>query len=435
MSFPTLSVYSELIATYPTWTSLSGYLSFAYKLRIDDNSTPESPYALIRYVKGQTDLSNPVARAFRSVVWDTIRNRPVSVTSWKSADGETLPDAPSKDYTVEQFHDGTLVGLFWDAYNGRWRIHTRSVLDARCRYYAAHMTFADMFAAATRHLDLSALDKSRSYSFVLQHPANRIVCSVSEPRAVLVDVCAIADKGAVEWLPTPSSPMPPMADWAAVRSTLADFNARFRHNYQGFVIKAADGRRWKLRTTEYNRVRGLRGNSPRLDFQYLWHWRNGNLHEYLTLYPEERGAANALVSRWKTVTSEVYHIYCDVFKARSMDRKAIPPKYRPLVYGLHSLYMETLKPAGKTVDWKACLEHMNNKDVPQMLYVLSWEYRAGLRATGAVSIPIEPPASVGTTVDDKGADDASAAAADGDKPEPPTAPLSVPDVPATTGSS
>jgi hypothetical protein len=344
------------------------------------------------------------------VVWDTILNRPVSVTSWKSADGESLPDVPlSASFKVEPFHDGTLVGTFWDNYSGRWRIHTRSVLDARCRYYSEHKTFADMFFEATRGFDLGTLDKSCSYSYTLQHPQNRIVCGVTAPRAVLVDSCAIAEDGGFVWQPSPAAaPLPRMADWAAVRTTLADFNARFRHNYQGLVIKTADGHRWKLRTAEYNRVRLLRGNSPRLDFQYLKHWRDGTLHAYLTLFPEERGAANALIARWKTITSDVYHIYCDVFKARSMDRKAIPPKYRPLVYGLHSLYLETLKPAGKTLDWKTCLEHMNTKDVPQMLFVLSWEYRAAMRATGVgAAIPLEPPATVGTVVEAVAADAAA----------------------------
>ncbi len=411
MSFPNNDVYARLIAEYPTWAALRAHLTGdGLRLRVEDHDLlPDSPYALIRYVKGQSNLENHVVRAFRSVVWDTLANRPVSVTSWKSADGEILPEAAEfrdaygvTEYRVETFHDGTLIGLFWDKYGAQWRIHTRSVLDARCRFYSERLTFADMFWGCLRPADLDArFDRTQSYSFVLQHPANRIVCSVREPRAVLVDRCAIAHNGMVTWS-TGDTTIPPgleLRSWADIRTRVADLNSRFAHNFQGFVVKSPQGHRWKIRTAEYNRVRALRGNSPRRDFLWLFSWKANTLRDYLALYPEERYEAEALVNRWKTATSDVYRIYCEVFKARSLDRSLIPRKYRPHVYGLHTLYRETLKPAGKTVDWKACLEYMNGLAVPQMLFVLSWEYRAALRATGAAPIPIEPPAAVGTAVE------------------------------------
>lgn len=413
MSTPSITVYRDLIASFPTWTALKAHLTGdGLRLRVDDNSLPDSPFALIRYVKGQSDMSNPVVRAFRSVVWDTLAHRPVSVTSWKSADGESVPETPLRDlsgapqYNVEPFHDGTLIGLFWDQYSGRWRIHTRSILDARCRYYSDKQTFADMFWGWCEKvgLDLSTFDKTQSYSFVLQHPENRIVCHVGAPRAIQVDRCVIATDGWVAWPmghnPTFAAIVP--SDWAEVRTRLADLNDRFKHNYQGYVIKGTDGRRWKLRTPEYNRVRNLRGNSPRRDFLWLSAWRNGTLRDYLALFPEERGAADAMIAQWKTVTNDVYRLYGEAFKARTLDRKMIPPKYRPLVYGLHSLFMETLKPVGKTVDWRTCLEYMNSRDAAQMLFVIHWDYRAAQRVSGAMSIPIEPPAFVGTAVEAAG---------------------------------
>lgn len=426
MSFPTLSVYKDLIASYPTWPAFRTHLTGALKLRVEDYSLPDSPYAIIRYVKGQTDMSNPIARAFRSVVWDTIAHRPVSVTSWKSADGEGLPDTPLRDssgvaqFSVEPFVDGTLIGLFWDSYSGRWRIHTRSILDARCRYYSSHKTFSDMFWSAFRATDLSTLNRAFSYSYILRHPENRIVCAVTSPCAVLADVCAVDADSNVAWQPHVSAPLPQMADWAAVRTALADFNTRFAHNYMGFVVKSSDGRRWKLRTPEYNRVRALRGNSPRRDYMWLKYWRDGTLRNYLALYSEERRDADALIARWKAATGDVYHIYCDVFKARSMDRKAIPPKYRPLVYNLHSLYLETLKPANKTVDWKACLAHMNTKDVAQMLYVLNWEHRLAAKDLGTTAIPLEPPSKLGTTVDTKAETESDEVVADKTPADAPT---------------
>jgi hypothetical protein len=159
----------------------------------------------------------------------------------------------------------------------------------------------------------------------------------------------------------------------------------------------ATGRRWKLRTAEYNRVRLLRGNSPRRDYLMMDCWRRGLLRDYIAYYPEERVIADALIAGWKRITNDVYRIYVDVFKARKVDKSAIPPKYKPLVFGLHSKYLETLKPVGKSVDWKAALEFMNGRDTAQMLFVLNWEVRQAARETGTVLVPIEPPVSVVAT--------------------------------------
>lgn len=393
MSFPTVSVFHDLIASYSTWPALSSYLTSAEggHLRIDDNSTPESPYAIIRYVKGKSDMSLPHVRAFRSVVWDTISHRPVSVTPFKSFDGESLPsDASPADYRIEVFMDGVTIGMFWDKYNARWRIHSRSTMDANCRYYSQTTPFKDMFweAAAIIGLNLDTLDKGASYTFVLQHPENRIVCSVAAPRIHMVEKVLISDDCRVCFDPIDHGiPRLDSATWTDVRNRLDEVNRRFKHNVQGYVVKDHNGRRWKIRTPEYNRVRRIRSNTPRRDFVWLSAWRDGTLFDYLALYPEERTLADATINRWKRATSDVYQYYVDVFKARNLDKSAIPPKYRPLVYGLHTKFMEELRPVGRSVDWKTTVSFMNDRDVPQMLFVINWD----LRKPHADAIPIEPP--------------------------------------------
>ena len=66
-----MSVFSSLSNTYPTWAGLSSFLSSEEGgyLRVDDYSTPEQPFALIRYVKGKSNFALPHVGAFRSVVW------------------------------------------------------------------------------------------------------------------------------------------------------------------------------------------------------------------------------------------------------------------------------------------------------------------------------------------------------------------------------
>ena len=394
------SIFSELRTKYVTWPALCSYLKSEEggSLRVEDRSTHENPFALIRYVKGNSNLSLTHVRAFRSVVWDTIENRPVSVTSFKSEDGEGLPAGSVENFHVEPFLDGVMIGLFYDKHSNNWRIHTRSTLDAHCRYYSQTKTFREMFAEAFHTSIYDTLDKNASYTYILQHTENRIVVPVhGSPRALCVDKALIdASSGIVHFV---KSTAPAVISWDAVRASLADLNMRFGYRVQGLVIRNNENnQRYKVRTPEYNRVRRLRGNSARRDYLWLQSWHEGTLHDYLALFPEERVVANNCIQRWKQITNDVYHIYTDVFKARSLQKSSIPPKYRPLVYGMHSMYLDTLKPAGKSVDWHATLEYMNNRDTAQMLFVINWELRQATKQLGVPSIPLEPPTAVGTDV-------------------------------------
>jgi len=412
MSSP-ISFFSDLSSTYASWPLLSAYLKSEEggRLRIDDHSIPSSPFALIRYVKGQSDMSRPHVRAFRSVVWDTLANVPVSVTPFKSVDGEDLyisGDAflPS-DYTAEEFIDGVLIGLFYDKYNSHWRIHTRSTLDATCRYYSQTKSFADMYTEAAAVYDVATLEKEISYSFMLQHPENRIVVPVTKPALYLVQKAMISGGGIVRLLANEAVErfgLVPKQIYLADKTTFNLYEyirkelVPLGYKTQGLVLKTPQGGRWKMRTPEYNRVRKLRGNSPRRDFLWLEAWAQGKAAEYLAIFPEERLSADTTVNRWKRATGDVHHLYADVFKARSLTRDMIPPKYRPLVYGLHTLYTQTLKPAGKTVDWKTTVQYMNERDTAQKLFVLNWELREMNKQVPATMIPIEPPTAVGTVV-------------------------------------
>jgi hypothetical protein len=403
------SIFATLIHSYPTWAALSDYLKSADggALRIYDNSTPDAPFALIRYVKGQSDLSIPHVSMMRSVVWDTTANRPVSITPAKSVAGEALPYVTAvEQLRAEHFVDGTLIGLFYDKYTNQWRIHTRSVLGAQSRYFSQTTTFATMFEQAMKaaRIEFDSLDKDSCYSWVLQHPENRIVVPVDRARAFCVQKATIQEDGSfsvddLTGVPNAVQVIRDIKSTQDLWDTLATWNKRFGHAAQGIVVHyLPSGSRYKIRTPEYNRVRQMRGNSARRDFLWLDLWRSGKLPDYLRHYPEERAAADSIVSRWKQITNDVFHIYTDVFKARSLAKSAIPPKYRPLVYGLHTLYMESLKPAGRSVDWKAALQYMNERDTAQMLFVINWEVRAVSKQLGMPSIPVEPASSVETAV-------------------------------------
>ncbi|MFY7730487.1 MAG: hypothetical protein ACOVRN_13285, partial [Flavobacterium sp.] len=88
----------------------------------------------------------------------------------------------TNDIRLEEFVEGTMINVFFDrtvGISGAWEIATRNTVGATSTFYkhSGAKSFRDMFmeAATMCHLDICKLDPELCYSFVLQHPGNRIV--------------------------------------------------------------------------------------------------------------------------------------------------------------------------------------------------------------------------------------------------------------------
>ena len=88
--------------------------------------------------------------------------------------------------------------MFWDnsiGLTGWWEISTRNTVGATSSFYKGKnpKTFRDMFleAASEVNLDLCVLDKRYCYSFILQHPENRIVVPFKKSMLYLAGIYAI----------------------------------------------------------------------------------------------------------------------------------------------------------------------------------------------------------------------------------------------------
>ena len=136
----------------PTWSELKSFLTSPAGGSLSVYEVPDSTLAMIRYVKGTSNFDLNHVGAFRSVVWNTAQNRPVSATAFKSEAGEGYPPmlGSAEDVVIEDFTDGVMIGQFWDETTGAWRIHTRSTLDAECRYFSTSKTFATLFDEAVQ---------------------------------------------------------------------------------------------------------------------------------------------------------------------------------------------------------------------------------------------------------------------------------------------
>ena len=161
-------------------------------------SPSNKKYTVIRYNKNILNENIiPTYGLYRSIIVNELKHV-VSFAPPKSIPSDrfiTKYPNINHDLVAEEFVEGTMINVFWDAtseLNGNWEITTRNTVGAESSFYKypGSKTFRTMFLEALKennlHLDL--LNRDLCYSFVLQHPENRIVVPFDKPQLYLIAV-------------------------------------------------------------------------------------------------------------------------------------------------------------------------------------------------------------------------------------------------------
>ena len=389
------TVFSDLIKRFPVCDDMITYLKSAEGGRLTVRSPAvegeATPLVVISYDKGTANMNVPHVEYFRSVVWNTGTHRPVCVapSHGRAFSAATDADGP---WVVEDFIDGVMLNMFWD---GKWRLASRTNLDAKVGFYGKR-SFADLFweTADAMSLNKDNLNTSRVYSWVLQHPTERIVVSLpnGKPKIFLVEVSELKENGDLvvfrdvdlafrEFQPTRHS----LTTLDDVKAHVASWGKNAGYMWQGVVLKnlPASGLspiRWKLRTEKYEAARLLRGNQSKLQFLWLERFKEHRLTAYLAVYPEDEAAANVVVESFKACTKELHKLYDDVYRKKLFPLGKAPQKYRKLLWEIHQ--------ARKGAYFPHVRDFMNGQDTARKLWLVNYEVRYG--STAVPALPESP---------------------------------------------
>lgn len=400
------TVYSDMISRFPAAADLLAYLKSAEGGRLSVRASPNAepvanPLVVISYDKGTANMNIPHVEYFRSVVWNTETNRPVSAAPSR---GRVFSSATASDgpWLVEDFVDGIMLNMFWD---GAWRLASRTNLDAKAGFYGKR-SFAELFweTADAVSLNKDNLNTSRVYSWVLQHPTERIVVNLpnGKPKLFLVEVSEFKENGDQlvfrdgdlafrEFQPTRHS----LNTLEEVKAHVAAWGRNAGYLWQGVVLKnlpsasaaAANPIRWKLRTEKYETARVLRGNQSKLPFLWLERFTEHKLTAYLAVYPEEEEAANEVVESFKACTKELHRLYEEVYRKKMYPLGKAPQKYRKLLWEIHAVRKGAYFPHVR--------DFMNGQDTARKLWLVNYEVRYGpAPSSAAAALPASPASPV-----------------------------------------
>ena len=353
-------------------------------------------YLILKYNKDYLcqDLTNTYG-LLRSVVLSG--STVVSFAPPKSLSGENfMLKYPTKTDNIfaEEFVEGTMINVFYDTNYKCWQIATRNTVGADVSFYTSSKTFNQMFNEACSHnnLIIDTLNPIYCYSFVLQHPENRIVAPFKQPQLYLVGVyeikqnenddVVVVEQNLIEvrtfgeWHLT-SIRFPDRYEFANYTELIDKFASRNTpYNVMGIIIKnRLTGERTKIRNPIYEEVRHLRGNQPKLQYQYLCLRHSGKLPEFLKYYPETKNNMSKFREEVHMFTENLHKNYIACYVKKEQQLKLYPEQYRTHMYKLHEHFIENLRPNGLFVTNTEVIKYVNNLHPSLLMYCLNFNLR------------------------------------------------------------
>jgi hypothetical protein len=367
------------------------------KLSCNQSKNNENMYKIINYEKLQISHDNiSTTGLFRSVILNKNGDL-VSFSPPKSIQTDTfIKNYPEigPDIVAREFVEGTMINVFWDpsvGLTGGWEIATRNTIGATSKFFksANSKTFRDMFleAAQKNNLILECLNRNYCYSFVLQHPENRIVVPFSEPQLYLVAMYFIyREKFQVAVQPlediapffTNTTIKFPRVYEEKTYSELIDKYASMNTDYNtlGFVLihKQTDERA-KIRNPVYEQVRQLRGNQPKMQFQYLCLRKEGKVKDFLKFYPENKKDFSNFRDQVHLFTDTLLTNYISCYIKKEKPLKEFPEQFRTHMFKIHKMYIEDLKEKKMYVNNTVVINYVNDIAPAKLMYSLNFHMR------------------------------------------------------------
>ena len=399
---------SELLQSGDNIKTKATSLNLKYNLWKHKNG---DNYHILKYKKELlTDETVHTLGLLRSVIYKDDGTL-VCMAPPKSLPTENLVISSDKEYIAETFVEGSMINMFYDTTANSWEIATRSSVGAEMCFYMENgfnkdATFRAMFDEVCGHVEFDYKNyvgpsKRYVYSFVIQHPSNRIVSVVNEMRLYLVDVFEIVDNNTVniidfrkldildnmsDKIRTPCQSV--LIDNDALRTCKDScVSETMCYDIQGVIIKTNTGERYKFRNPNYEKVRHLRGNQPKLQYHYLTLRQSGKVAEYLQYYSEHRQAFEEFRKSMHDYTNQLFSNYRACYIKKERELKTFPDKYRIHMYKLHhELYLTELMPEKKYITKEAVIHYINGLHPAKCMFVLNYDMRPNKKESTSVGI-------------------------------------------------
>jgi len=372
--------------------------------KVECRTSNNATYKVIRYDKNllASDLISTYGLS-RAIIVNS-QNKVVSFAPPKSIPSDRFIQNYSETtegVVAEEFVEGTMINVFWDTtigVTGGWEIATRNTPGATSTFFKGSKgkngkSFRDMFleAASNCNLVLHMLNPIYCYSFVLQHPENRIVVPFKKPQLYLTAAYTIHDEDSNIFVQVyDPRVLKPGFELANVTiqfpeiytfdkySDLIEKYASMNTSYDivGVMLhNHITGERAKIRNPVYEQVRSLRGNQPKLQYQYLSLRKDGKVGEFLKYYPENKKEFSGFRDQVHLFTDTLFGNYKACYIKKDKPLKEYPDQYRTHMFNIHQIYLTDLREQNQFITSSVVQKYVNDIHPSLLMFCLNFQMR------------------------------------------------------------
>lgn len=383
-------------------------------------------YQILRYDKDVLSYDNyKQVGLYRSVVVNLVSKKLVSFSPNKSLNLSDITVNDMEHIRAEEFVEGTMINLFYDSEQGCWDIATRSTVGGNVKFYRnSSKTFAALFEETCVIAGLEIednLSKEYMYSFVIQHPENRIVCPISQPALYLTSVYKQREesidgkqqihidafdfntdsllttelKTVKDYIVNNTKVKLPMVYVEACHTvqTYVDKYASANTSYDVMGVVFKDVRngfqRYKARNPNYEDVRRMRGNQSKLQYTYLELRKNGKMTTYLKVYAEDKQRFSQYRSQIHTFTHGLYKNYIMCYIKKQAPLVEWPQQFRIHMFNIHQKYLNEYVQEKKHITFQDVVEYFNEMHPSQQMALLNYNFRTSKLGSNETEIAQE----------------------------------------------
>ena len=328
------------------------------KSNVDAQSRTFGKYTLLR---SSTD------NFYRSVIVNSETDTVVCLAPPRSIPRDNF--TWSNPVIITDIVEGTMINAFYDK---EWILCTKSNVGATNKFLPESPTFGELFweAAHVSGFTWSELNPDYSYSFVLQHPKNRIVAPVEVPAIYLIAVYLIRKNTVLVMHDAIRGCKQPTQHSFISMSDIDEYLTTQPYTCKGLMLQC-DNARVKFRTPAYDAVENLRGNHSSVPYRVveLCQETNNAVIEFMRYYPEYSEVVKECWQKRLLFINNLYSLYTQIYKQRVKLLRDTPFVYRPHLYKLHELYISKMRPI--PIHKKAVREYVHTLAPAQIMFVFN----------------------------------------------------------------
>jgi hypothetical protein len=302
-------------------------------------------------------------------------------------------------YSIEQFVEGTMINLFYN--NNQWEIATKTTIGGNVSFFRKDTkgkSFRSMFFECLETCGISLetdFDIKFNYSFVIQHPDNKLVNQFEQPNIVLVEMFQIKEDEVIGYYPTSNEEdsstdvvlndalqkivnMNKYIDSNIILNDAGIYNNVIQndnHISMGMIFRDTNNNRLRTRNPKFEYIRKMRGNQPKLEFHYLELRKNNQLQQYLTLFPEHIEIMQNYQNKIHHFTQELYNNYVSCYIKKTKPLLQYDKEFRQHMFTIHDYYKNTLRPNKKNIQLNDVIAHINNLEPKLLMYSINFKHR------------------------------------------------------------